>query len=323
MVGNSVFIQEIRNCISQLAATSSNVLVTGETGTGKELVAQSIHRKSARAPKPFVCVNCAAIPDTLMESEFFGYERGAFTGAHASKQGKLALAQGGTVFFDEIGDMTTYMQAKILRAIEGKEIQPLGGRGNVPVDFRVIAATNQDLDRLVSEGKFRQDLYFRLNVGWIHVPPLRERKEDIPALIDYYIADMNVSFGRRVEKLDDGALEQLVRYSWPGNIRELRNVLEAAYVRLPSAQTSVLSLPQPFPRRLLNSLEGFSQSERDHLIAVLSATKWNKSATAQKLNWSRMTLYRKMAKYQITRCAVKKSSETRNGSDPGLASDVA
>ena len=175
MVGGGS-LEQIKRCISRLAAVGSNVLVTGETGTGKELVAELIHHDSPRAKKPLVCVNCAAIPDTLLESEFFGYEKGAFTGAQTAKHGKLRMADGGTVFFDEIGDMTPYAQAKILRTIESKEIQPLGGRGSIPVDFRVIAATNHDLERLSTEGKFRQDLYFRLNVGRIHLPPLRERK---------------------------------------------------------------------------------------------------------------------------------------------------
>lgn len=301
MVGNSACMEEVRNYARQLAATHSNVLVTGETGTGKELIAQSIHQHSTRVHKPFICINCAAVPDSLMESEFFGYERGAFTGAQNSKPGKLALANGGTVFLDEIGDMSAYMQAKMLRAIEGKEIQPLGARGSMPIDFRVIAATNQDLDRLTAENRFRPDLYFRLNVGRIHLPPLRERKEDIPLLIDHYLASMNRSFGRQIDGLSDGVLDQFMRYHWPGNIRELRNTLEAAYAQLPSEQCRKLDLPNSFRRRLLGSLESLPRDERNHLVATLSETKWNKSAAAQKLRWSRMTLYRKMAKYQITR----------------------
>jgi len=309
MIGNSACMQEIRNYVRQFAATHSNVLVTGETGTGKELIAHSIHQMSSRADKPFICINCAAVPDSLMESEFFGYERGAFTGAVAHKAGKLAVANGGTVFLDEIGDMSSYMQAKILRAIEGKEIQPLGVRANIHVDFRVIAATNQDLDRLTGGNRFRQDLYFRLNVGRIHVPPLRERKEDIPLLIDHYIAFMNQSFGRRVEGLIDGVLDYFMRYNWPGNVRELKNTLEAAYAQLPSDQSRELDLPTSFRRRLLGSIESLPRDERNQLLTVLSETNWNKSAAAQRLQWSRMTLYRKMAKYQIT------SEECRSKSD--------
>lgn len=309
MVGNSACMEEIRNYVRQLAVTASNVLVTGETGTGKELIAQSIHQRSSRAHKPFICINCAAVPDSLMESEFFGYERGAFTGAQANKPGRLALASGGTVFLDEIGDMSGYMQAKMLRAIEGKEIQPLGARGSIPVDFRVIAATNQDLDRLTAENRFRPDLYFRLNVGRIHLPPLRERKEDIPLLIDHYIATMNHSFSRRVEGLVEGVLDQFMRYHWPGNVRELKNTLEAAYAQLPSDQSRELDLPNALRRRLLGSLESHPRDERNHLLTTLSETKWNKSAAAQKLQWSRMTLYRKMAKYQITRGGCRSTSD--------------
>ena len=301
--------QEIRNYVRQYAATHSNVLVTGETGTGKELIAHSIHQMSSRADKPFICINCAAVPDSLMESEFFGYERGAFTGALAHKPGKLALANGGTVFLDEIGDMSSYMQAKMLRATEGKEIQPLGVRGNIHVDFRVIAATNQDLDRLTGGNRFRQDLYFRLNVGRIHVPPLRERKEDIPLLIDHYIASMNQSFGRRVEGLIDGVLDYFMRYNWPGNVRELKNTLEAAYAQLPSDQSRELDMPNSFRRRLLGSMESLPRDERNQLLRVLSETNWNKSAAAHKLQWSRMTLYRKMAKYQITSGGCRSKSD--------------
>jgi DNA-binding NtrC family response regulator len=297
MVGGGS-VEQIRHCISRLAAVGSNVLVTGETGTGKELVAELIHHDSPRAKRPLVCVNCAAIPDTLLESEFFGYEKGAFTGAQTAKHGKLRMADGGTVFFDEIGDMTPYAQAKILRTIESKEIQPLGGRGSIAVDFRVIAATNHDLERLSAEGKFRQDLYFRLNVGRIHLPPLRERKEDIPVLIQHYIAEFNRIFNRRVDRFSDEALAYLIAYDWPGNIRELRNTLEAAFVNLSPGAGSVIDLPELFRKRI-QAAPAATLSERDHLLSTLLATNWNKSKTAERLNWSRMTVYRKLAKYRL------------------------
>lgn len=312
MVGSGGIFEQIRTCISRLAAVGSNVLVTGETGTGKELVAELIHYDSPRANKPFVCINCAAIPDTLLESEFFGYEKGAFTGAQATRHGKLRMADGGTVFLDEIGDMTPYAQAKILRTIESKEIQPLGGRGSLPVDFRVIAATNHDLEKLIAEGKFRQDLYFRLNVGRIHLPPLRERRQDIPALIQHYIGEFNHLFGRKIGGFSEGALSYLAAYDWPGNIRELRNTLEAAFVNLPAGPVSVIDLPEPFRKRI-GAAQTAPVSERDHLLSTLLATNWNKSKTAEKLNWSRMTVYRKLAKYQL---------DTESRHEDGASSDA-
>jgi len=320
MVGRTI--EQIRGCISRLAAVASNVLVTGETGTGKELVAELIHHDSPRGKKPFVCINCAAIPDTLLESEFFGYEKGAFTGAQATKQGKLRIADGGTVFFDEIGDMTPYAQAKILRTIETKEIQPLGGNGGIPVDFRVIAATNHDLEQLSAEGKFRQDLYFRLNVGRIHLPPLRERREDIPVLIQYYIAEFNRIFGRKVEGFSEESLAYLLAYDWPGNIRELRNTLEATFVNLPPGPASLIELPEQFRKRMPAG-SAAPVSERDHLLSMLLATNWNKTKTAEKLNWSRMTVYRKLAKYRLGRTQSKKNGTAHSCQDSLPRSDAA
>lgn len=322
IIGDGQAMQHVKTYISRLAPTGSNVLLTGETGTGKELVAELIHKNSPRVRKPFVCINCAAIPDTLIESEFFGYEKGAFTGALVTKHGKLRLADGGTVFFDEIGDMTPYAQAKILRTIESKEIQPLGGLRGVAVDFRVVAATNHDLERMTGEGKFRQDLYFRLNVGRIHLPPLRERKEDIPTLIQYYIAEFNRHFRRAVEGFSEEALAYLLRYDWPGNVRELKNLLEATFVNLPAGAASVIDLPEQFRNRL-NAVQSLVQNERQHLLSTLLLTSWNKSKTAEKLNWSRMTLYRKLAKYQIPRNPNKKGSEGETSEKSVTSSDAA
>lgn len=300
MIGQSPPMREVRAYVSKVASTDSNVLITGETGTGKELVAELVHSNSHRHQKPFVCINCAAIPDTLLESELFGHERGAFTGAHALKEGKLKLADGGTAFFDEIGDMSPYAQAKILRTIESKEVHRVGGRGSIPLNVRVIAATNQDLERLVADGKFRKDLYFRLNVAGIHLPPLRDRKEDIPALFDHYIQEFNRRFGLQVEGVSEDVLDPLLRHDWPGNVRELKNLLEAVFVNRPSRTISLTDLPEQFRRRLTDA-EGLPQGERDCLLSALFATNWNKSKAAQKLHWSRMTLYRKIAKYHVTR----------------------
>lgn len=300
LIGENPAMREIRAYIGKVASTDSNVLITGETGTGKELAAELIHRSSPRNQGPFVCINCAAIPDGLLESELFGYERGAFTGAHTVQEGKLKVAERGTAFFDEIGDMSVYAQAKILRAIESKEVHRLGGRRSVPLNFRTISATNQEVDRLVEEGKFRKDLYFRLNVARLHLPPLRDRKEDIPVLFDHYIREFNRRFGRNVEGFTDEALEVLLRYEWPGNVRELKNLLEATFVNLPPSKISFIDLPEQFRRRLRDT-EGLPPTERDRLLSALFSTSWNKSKAAQQLHWSRMTLYRKMAKHHITR----------------------
>ena len=246
MLGKSLCMQALRGYIAKVASTDSNVLLTGETGTGKELAAELIHRSSRRRQSPFVCINCAAIPDTLLESELFGYERGAFTGAHAFKEGTLKLADGGSVFFDEIGDMSLYAQAKILRAIESKEVHRLGGKASIPLNVRLIAATNQDLERLVAEGKFRTDLYFRLNVARIHLPPLRDHKEDIPPLCEHHIRELNRQFGLEVEGFSEEAFAYVLRYNWPGNVRELKNFIEATFVNLPSRRISLMDLPDHF-----------------------------------------------------------------------------
>ena len=298
MIGESGSMREVKAYIGKVACTSSNVLITGETGTGKELVAELIHRESPRREGPFVCINCAALPDGLLESELFGHERGAFTGAHVLREGRLKLADGGTALLDEVGDMTPEGQAKILRVIESKEVHRLGGRGRIPLNIRFIAATNQDLEQRVADGGFRKDLYFRLNVARIHLPPLRDRKEDIPALCDHYLGELNLKYGCNVEGFTEEASEILFRHNWPGNVRELRNLLEAVFINLPSRQIALTDLPEQFRRRL-DDAAGISQDERGRLLSTLFSTNWNKSRAAQKLCWSRMTLYRKMAKYHL------------------------
>ncbi len=297
-VGDSTPMRDVRARLAKAAATDSNVLVTGETGTGKELAAELVHRNSGRCKKSFVTINCAAIPDSLLESELFGFDRGAFTGAVQSREGKLAAANGGTVFLDEIGDMSLYGQAKMLRMIESHEIQRLGRNSANVVNIRVIAATNRELERLVADGSFRKDLFFRLAVTCIHVPPLRERKEDLLALLTYYIGYFNHRFGRSVRRLSDEAMELLLAYSWPGNVRELKNLLEAIFVDLPSPDTEVAELPSQFRSRYAD-FQFASGDERARLVWALSATNWNKSKAASSLHWSRMTLYRKMARYHI------------------------
>jgi DNA-binding NtrC family response regulator len=318
MIGESPVVREVRAAIRSIAKTDSNVLVTGETGTGKELVAELIHRNSSRARQPFVCINCAAIPDSLLESELFGYERGSFTGAYSASKGKLKFGDGGTIFLDEIGDMSAYAQAKILRVIESREVQRLGGKENIPLNVRFIAATNKDLEQSVSEKTFRKDLYYRLNVAGIHLPLLRDRKEDIPFLCDHYIGDFNRHFGQHVEGLTEETAEILLRHDWPGNVRELKNLFEATVGNFRCGQSrgatdgrgqcsersfhgrriSFADLPEQFRHRV-SLAEPTSPDERYPLLSILASTNWNISKAAQKLNWSRMTVYRKLAKYHI------------------------
>ncbi len=298
IVGESITARNIHAYLAKVAATNSNVLITGETGTGKELVANYIHAHSQRQQQPLIDINCAAIPDSLLESELFGYEKGAFTGASSSYEGKLRLAHGGTLFLDEIGDMSPYAQAKILRAIERRQVQSLGAKRGSPVDIRVMAATNQDLDQLMGEGRFRKDLYYRLNVTRVHLPPLRERQEDIPVLSAHYIQEFNRQFQRQVHGFTDEALECLLRYDWPGNIRELRNLIEAIFVNDPPGKITLEDFPLAFRKPLAEST-ALPPDERAQLLASLLATNWNKSKAAQQLHWSRVTLYRKMWKYRL------------------------
>jgi Response regulator containing CheY-like receiver, AAA-type ATPase, and DNA-binding domains len=299
MIGKSPVMQEIKTFIGRVGATESNVLITGETGTGKELVANQVYQKSARADRLFVCINCTAIPDNLLESELFGHEKGSFTGADTLKEGRLKQADGGTVFFDEIGDMSLYHQAKILRVIENKEIQRLGGNGNIPLDIRIIAATNQDLEQMVAEGTFRNDLYYRLNVANIHLPPLRERKEDIPDLLKLYISKLNSSNCKNVDGLTRESLESILDYDWPGNIREIKNVLESAFINNFTSRITLDDLPVSFKKRV-DDAKCLNVSEKDRLLSALLTTNWNKSQAAKKLSWSRMTLYRKIEKYNLS-----------------------
>ena len=299
MIGNSEAIRAVRGYLDRVARSDTSVLITGETGVGKELVADHIHSASARHRRPYVAINCAAIPESLLESELFGFERGAFTGADVGRDGLLKSADGGTIFLDEVGDMCLPAQAKILRALEAKEVHRLGGRRGVPVDMRVIAATNQDLERLTSEGKFRPDLFYRLNVARVHVPPLRERKDDLMPLLDFYVKQFNRVFRRHVEGFTPEALDCLHRHSWPGNIRELKNLVEAIYVNLNGHRITYVDLPEPF-RQQLERAQTMSHDEREMLVSALFATNWNKSRAAQELRWSRMTLYRKIAKYHVS-----------------------
>jgi DNA-binding NtrC family response regulator len=296
MIGDSLPMRDLREYLPKVAQRECNTLVLGETGTGKDLVAEAIHFYSSRRTKPFICVNCAAIPDTLLESELFGYEKGAFTGADGTAEGKIRQAHGGTLFLDEIGDMTPYAQAKMLRVIESKQIQRLGGKASIPVNIRIVAATNQNLPKLISEQRFRKDLFFRLNVAQIQLLPLRERRDDVVPLLEHYVGVFNRLTGSRVAGFTSRALERLRVYDWPGNVRELRSAVESIFIDPPSARIDECHLPW---LRTSLSPDAEGSEERDQLLEALRITQWNKSKAAERLHWSRMKIYRKLAQYQI------------------------
>jgi len=298
MVAASNAMEEIQNYLRQAAKSNCTVLITGETGTGKELFAEFIHENSPRRDKPFVCVNCAAIPEALLESELFGHTKGAFTGAQELTEGLLSAADGGTVFLDEIGDLSSVAQAKILRVLETKRIYRLGGTKQVSLDLRFIAATNQDLYAMAAQKTFRQDLLFRLDVAHVHLPPLRERKEDIPILVREFGRQFSRQKSAPAPEFTDEFLGVLLEYDWPGNVRELKNVIERLFLLDLSTPVGVEHLPAHV-RQFLATSNRFSKGERELLISTLFSTKWNKTKAAEMLNWSRMTLYRKIAKYHI------------------------
>ncbi len=297
-IGDSQPMHAVKHNMARIAGSNSNVLITGETGTGKELVASAIHEMSARRNRPFLCVNCAAIPDALFESEWFGYERGAFTGAHLRTAGWMESSHQGTMFLDEIGDMSLFAQAKLLRVIENKEFHRLGGKTNIRVDVRFIAATNRNLEEMASDGKFRQDLYYRLNIARVHLPPLRDRRDDIPPLLRHYMQEFSSQNENRVTGMTDEVWNCLMDYDWPGNIRELKNVLESIFVNSPQGKICFADLPDQF-RKMIERAASPADDERQQLITALTRTNWNKSKAAEALRWSRVTLYRKMHKYRI------------------------
>ena len=297
LAGSSRAMSEVRGQILQLATSPCNVLITGETGTGKELAAELIHANSPRRSGRFVTVNCAAIPETLLESELFGYEKGAFTGAHSARSGQLELADGGVLFLDEVGEMSLHAQAKILRAIESKEVQRLGRRTGINVDVRIVCATNRDLQAAVVEGAFRADLFFRLNVARLQLPPLRERKEDIRQIAEHYIRELNARMRTSIRSFTEHSWRSMLAYRWPGNVRELRNAVESSLVHIPYPGMRLAELPDELHRQYSGTVDAASESEK--LLAALVCHNWNRSKAAEELRWSRMTLYRKMAKYQL------------------------
>ncbi len=309
MIGESYVMAQLREQVAMAAPTNGRVLIHGENGTGKELVARSIHALSRRRTGPFVEVNCAAIPEELIESELFGHVKGAFTGALADRRGKFEMADGGTLFLDEIGDMSLKTQAKVLRALQEQIVEPVGGTTSVRVDVRVLAATNKDLPAEIRGGRFREDLYFRLNVIPIYVPPLRERPDDIPLLAEHFMAELAREYGRRPKKLDPGAETGLRSYRWPGNVRELRNVIERLMIMVPGDTITLNDLAfldggafggaEAATGTPLALHEARDRFERDYILRALAAQQGNISRTAEVLGVERSNLYRKMRAFGI------------------------
>ncbi|HXX36198.1 MAG TPA: sigma-54 dependent transcriptional regulator [Thermodesulfobacteriota bacterium] len=302
IVGESPQIKKILEMIDTVAKTDATALIRGESGTGKELVAQAIHGKSNRRYFPIISINCGAFPEGLLESELFGHEKGAFTGAQYKRKGKLEMANGGTIFFDEIGNIATKMQMDLLRVIETKQFTPLGSNKVVNVDFRIIAATNSDLEKKVAEKDFREDLYYRLNVFSIQIPPLRERTMDIPPIAHYFLDKYARSMNKDVTDISPEAMRILTQYNWPGNIRELRNTIERALVvvgkknRIEVEDLNLLFLPKANPPG--DSLE---EIEKAHVKRILEQSDWNISRSAETLKIDRVTLYNKIKKYGLQR----------------------
>jgi two-component system NtrC family response regulator len=306
IIGRSRGIQEVIARAEMVASTKSTVLITGETGTGKELVARVIHDRSAQRDMPLIKVNCAAIPETLLESELFGHVRGAFTGATSNKKGKFALADGGTIFLDEIGTMSPTLQAKLLRVLQEREIEPLGSERIETIDVRVIAATNRDLRQMVADGKFQEDLFYRLNVIPIEIPPLRDRREDIPALVEHFVRKHAQRTGRRVEKIEDAVLAGLQQYDWPGNVRELENTIERAVVLsqgsiISAKAVSVLGAAAPQATGLpsLKLRQNIEWVERETIRRALENAGGVKKDAAELMGISQRALSYYLAKYRL------------------------
>jgi DNA-binding NtrC family response regulator len=306
LIGSSIKFREILNLIKQVAPAQSTVLITGESGTGKEMVASAIHYSSSRKNKPFITINCGAIPENLIEAELFGYEKGAFTGAQKQKKGKIEFAHQGTLLLDEIGDLPKNMQVKLLRVLQNGELEHLGGTTTIKVDVRILAATNADLEKMVKDGTFREDLYYRLNVITILMPPLREREEDIIYLAQHFIDKYNLINQKNVEGLDPKVIKEMRRYPWKGNIRELENMIERAVVL---SQEKILK-PHHFP--LLNTPafgnvneikleagQSLAEVEKEAIKKTLRYHHYDKTKTAMSLQIGLATLYRKMKEYDL------------------------
>ncbi len=306
IIGNSSALREVLSLCDRVAGTNATVLLLGETGTGKELTARRIHAVSGRKNRPFIAINCAALPETLLESELFGHEAGAFTGAVGQKMGRFELADGGTLFLDEIGDISGSTQIKLLRVLQEREFVRVGGTKTISCDVRIIAATNRDLKKAMEEGEFREDLFYRLNVFPIHLPPLRERREDIPLLIDHFVERNARELGWQKPAVASDAVELLCGYRWPGNIREMRNVIERAVLLCDVGEITAEQLPREIvgsprpatPAETGSLLEGY---ERAMIVKALEENGWNQTKTAEALGISRDNLRYRLRKYQISR----------------------
>ena len=310
LIGRHPDMVRIYQLITQIASTPTTVLITGESGTGKELVARAVHQRSDRSAQPFVAINVAAIPEALIESELFGHEKGAFTGAHARRLGRFELAHGGTIFLDEIGSLRLDLQTKLLRALQEREIERLGGSRTLPVDVRVLAATNVNLRQAVRDRAFREDLYYRLNVVPVHVPPLRERREDVPRLVEHFVRKFSRESRRDVRGVSVGALDALRRYDWPGNVRELENVIHRAVVLAAGPVVHLqdvpldVAMPETVSLRARDSLplrEALDEFARQYVLRTLEGTQWNVSRTARQLGVHRNTVLAKLATWGVQR----------------------
>ncbi len=301
IVAKSEKMREILKLVSQIAPTDSTVFIYGESGTGKELIAKAIHLASHRSKAPFVAINCAALPETLLESELFGYEKGAFTGAIKSTKGIFSRAHKGTIFLDEIGDMSLSVQAKFLRVLQEKKFYPLGSEHPIEVDVRIIVATNKDLWKEVERGNFRRDLFYRIHVIPIHLPPLRERREDIPLLVDHFIKKYSKKMSKKIKKIDPKALKKLMLYDWPGNIRELENVVEYAIVMTESEIISEehIILPEDVDSKVKTFKEAKAEFEKNYLRTVLKITRGNVSQAAALAGKYRADFYKLLRKYNL------------------------
>ncbi len=301
IVGNSPAIADIFRHVATAAKSNAAILLTGESGTGKELLAHVIHYFSYRAANPFVKTSCAAYAEGVLESELFGHEKGAFTSAFSQRKGRFELAHQGTLFLDEVGDIPMHTQVKLVRVLQTKEFERVGGTETIKVDVRLISATNQDLPQLIQEKKFRKDLYYRINVIPIHIPPLRERREDIPLLVEHYLRIFSTEMGKKIDRLSKPAMNALINYDWPGNIRELRNIIERAVVFAEGRQLALSDLPQEIIHKRSESelvlklrARSLAEAERALMEHCLNETNWNLSKTAKMLEISRGTLYSKM-----------------------------
>ncbi|MDD3730792.1 MAG: sigma-54 dependent transcriptional regulator [candidate division Zixibacteria bacterium] len=303
IIGDSAAIREVKRLIGLVASKEATVLITGPSGTGKELVARAIHANSARAEKRLVAINCAAFPENLLESELFGYEKGAFTGADKAKQGRFELADGGTLFLDEIGEMPVTMQVKLLRVLEERKIERLGSINEIKLDIRIIAATNRDLEKMIKENKFREDLYYRLNVIKVHLPPLADRTGDILLLAKTFIDKYAKKIGKPVKGIDQDAAAVMMNYHWPGNVRELENIIERAIVLSNSEFITLADLAGLGGGRKISisgEIKPLDQIEKAHIQACLDLLKWNIGLTADKLGIHRNTLRAKIKEYNLT-----------------------